>query len=34
MYADDSTLHSSGLKTNENEKALQVNNDIVENGAK
>jgi len=34
MYADDSTLHSSGFKTNEIEKALQDNFDIVENGAK
>jgi len=30
MYADDSTLHSSGFKTNEIEKALQNNIDIVE----
>jgi len=31
MYADDSTLHSSGFKANEIENALQENIVIVEN---
>jgi len=34
MYADDSTLHSSGFKTIEIEKALQDNIDIVETWCK
>ena len=34
MYADDSTLHSSGYKANEIEKALQENIVIVENWCK
>ena len=34
MYADDSTLHSSGFKTNAIEKALQDNIDIVEKWCK
>jgi len=34
VYADDSTLHSSVLKANKIEKALQENIGIVENGAK